>query len=144
MKKVVNKCIVLIFFYFDFLFSIAEGIEYNQNDDAGVWAAYRVNNEDPSVQELGSVPTLPGRALCFPNFYQHRVAPFKLKEGVKKKQKKSVYMLDRNFYLLFVLAGDNWISHDYCFLARRPLPAHSQYGVRAATAKRVAFFCASR
>ncbi|KAH7098799.1 hypothetical protein BKA62DRAFT_744370 [Auriculariales sp. MPI-PUGE-AT-0066] len=35
-------------------------------------------NNDRLVQDLGSVVTKQGRCICFPNIYQHRVAPFEL------------------------------------------------------------------
>ena len=51
---------------------------YEQNDDRGVTEIYGLANEAALVQPLAAVDTCNGRAIAFPNIYQHRVSPFAL------------------------------------------------------------------
>ncbi|KAJ3036558.1 hypothetical protein HK097_003806 [Rhizophlyctis rosea] len=62
--------------------------EYEQNDDNGVLAIYGLQNEQALVQELGSVVAAEGRAVAFPNLYQHRVQPFSLLDPSKPGHRK--------------------------------------------------------
>lgn len=61
---------------------------YEQNDTTGVRLVYGMDQGAGMSQELGSVVTCGDRCICFPNTYQHRVAPFslidKLRPGVRK------------------------------------------------------------
>ena len=56
---------------------------YEQNDDDGVMKAYGLQNDDPTVQDIGSVMALDGRCIAFPNIYQHRVGPLQLVDPTK-------------------------------------------------------------
>jgi hypothetical protein len=40
-------------------------------------------SSERSLQELGSVETIQGRCIAFPNIYQHRVQPFRLEDPTK-------------------------------------------------------------
>lgn len=61
---------------------------YEQNDRNGVRLVYGLEDEAALNQEYGSVVTCGDRCICFPNTYQHRVAPFSLidkqRPGVRK------------------------------------------------------------
>ena len=55
--------------------------DYEQNDDRGVRLVYGLNDEGPLNQGLGEIITQEDRCIAFPNIYQHRVAPFQLKDS---------------------------------------------------------------
>ncbi|KAJ8613274.1 hypothetical protein CTAYLR_010635 [Chrysophaeum taylorii] len=57
--------------------------DYPQNDTAGVWRVYAMNDEDLLVQSRGECRTLEGRVLCWPNVLQHRLAPFSRLDAAK-------------------------------------------------------------
>ncbi|CAF3703325.1 unnamed protein product [Rotaria sp. Silwood1] len=61
---------------------------YQQNDNRGVRIVYGLNDEAPLNQTLGEVITQENRCLVFPNIYQHRVAPFQLKDPTQSGQRK--------------------------------------------------------
>eukprot|EP00892_Ulva_mutabilis_P004377 jgi/Ulvmu1/2310/UM013_0158.1 len=53
--------------------------EYEQNDFVSVeMKLYGLVSDETVIDPMGSVLCTPGRMLCWPNSYQHRVAPFKL------------------------------------------------------------------
>ena len=56
---------------------------YQQDDPDGVRTAYGLEDNDPLVENLGSVVTKEGRCLAFPNIYQHCVAPFRLEDPTR-------------------------------------------------------------
>jgi hypothetical protein len=62
--------------------------DYQQNDHRGVRLVYGLKDEESLNQVLGKVITQENRCIIFPNIYQHRVAPFQLKDptqlGVRK------------------------------------------------------------
>lgn len=45
---------------------------------------------DPCIQEYGSVDTLQGRLLAFPNFFQHRVSGFRLRDPTKPGHRRFI------------------------------------------------------
>jgi hypothetical protein len=45
-------------------------------------------SEDRCLQELGSVETIQGRCVAFPNVYQHQVQPFRLEDPTKPGVRK--------------------------------------------------------
>ncbi|KAF7328861.1 hypothetical protein MVEN_02515800 [Mycena venus] len=49
-----------------------------------------VPSDDPLVQDIGSVATKSGRALFWPNLFQHCVSPFKLADPSKPGYRKSI------------------------------------------------------
>jgi hypothetical protein len=61
-----------------------DGVAYKQNDDVGTKAIFGLENENPLIQELGSVITCEGRSIAFPNILQHRVQPFELVDGKRE------------------------------------------------------------
>jgi len=61
---------------------------YEQNDNAGIEAIYGLVNDQPLNQPLGSVHTVEGRCLAWPNLYQHRVEPFGLVDPKRPGHRK--------------------------------------------------------
>ena len=59
-------------------------LDYEQNDGVGVQSVYGLRDGDPLTQPLGAVHTAPGRVVCFPNKFQHRVQPFKLADASRR------------------------------------------------------------
>ena len=53
-------------------------------------------------QNLGSVVTKSGRAICFPNLYQHQVSPFELADKSKPGHRKIValFLVDPNIRVI--------------------------------------------
>ncbi|CAF1078068.1 unnamed protein product [Didymodactylos carnosus] len=62
--------------------------KYEQNDNRGVETVYGLNDEQPLNQPLGELITQENRCIVFPNIYQHRIAPFQLKDLTKSGQRK--------------------------------------------------------
>ncbi|KAG8696074.1 hypothetical protein FRC08_007385 [Ceratobasidium sp. 394] len=52
-----------------------------------------ISSNDPLVNKLGAVVACQGRAIAFPNNYQHRVSPFELKDKTKPGHRKIVTLL---------------------------------------------------
>ena len=73
----------------------AEELEYKvyeQDDFAGLEELYGIQQDGPSVREVGSVATKEGRLLTFPNVLQHCVAPFELVDKTKPGHRKILAM----------------------------------------------------
>src|SRR5262245_54926885 len=47
-------------------------------------------NDDPAIQNFGTVETKQGRLLAFPNVFQHRVSPFKLQDPAKPGHRRFI------------------------------------------------------
>ena len=47
-----------------------------------------MTSDDRCLQELGSVETIQGRCIAFPNVYQHQVQPFRLEDPTKAGVRK--------------------------------------------------------
>lgn len=62
--------------------------EYEQSDFKGVREVYGVGSEDAMSQVLGWADTRAGRALAFPNIYQHCVEPFRLADPARPGHRK--------------------------------------------------------
>ncbi|KAF4958390.1 hypothetical protein FGADI_2556 [Fusarium gaditjirri] len=60
---------------------LRDRLSYSQGDYDGIEAIFAIEAKGDKMQDLGSVMTQEGRALFFPNIYQHRVEPFELVEG---------------------------------------------------------------
>lgn len=75
---------------------LAMEIDYEQNDDYCLHRTFAMDlnpGGEPSttaVQHVGSVLTRPGRALFFPNLFQHHVSPFRLADPSKPGHRKIV------------------------------------------------------
>ncbi|KAG8680846.1 hypothetical protein FRC08_016006 [Ceratobasidium sp. 394] len=63
---------------------------YEREDERGCRLTWGIARDDPCVNELGSIVTCQGRAIAFPNVYQHKVSPFELKDKTKPGHRKIV------------------------------------------------------
>lgn len=72
--------------------------DYEQNDNNGVLHVFGLENEGALHQNYGSLSTIEGRAIAFPNVYQHRVEPFELQDKTKPGVRKIVvfFLVDPN------------------------------------------------
>lgn len=61
---------------------------YEQNDTTGVLDIYGLENEKALNQNLGSVETIEGRCIAFPNVLQHCVQPFSLEDKAQRGERK--------------------------------------------------------
>ncbi|KAK0389036.1 hypothetical protein NLU13_2612 [Sarocladium strictum] len=76
-------------------------LEYEQSQWQGIERLFAIKARDgggslSTVQELGRVLTRSGRALFFPNVYQHRVSPFKLEDPTRPGHRKilALFLVD--------------------------------------------------
>ncbi|KAG9088437.1 hypothetical protein FRC06_002031 [Ceratobasidium sp. 370] len=71
-------------------------IDYDQGDERGCRLTWGVGNEEPCVNELGSIRTSENRTTAFPNIYQHRVSPFELRDKSKPGYRKilALFLVD--------------------------------------------------
>ncbi|KIO23097.1 hypothetical protein M407DRAFT_27424 [Tulasnella calospora MUT 4182] len=58
-------------------------IDYIWEDESGLFETYELASGAKGAQVLGSVKTLPGRSIAFPNIYQSRITPFELLDRSK-------------------------------------------------------------
>ena len=74
----------------------AGDMNYPQNVHEWLTEIYGCENEEPAVQEVGSIVCREGRLLTFPNILQHRVQPFKLADPTKKGHRKilALFLVD--------------------------------------------------
>lgn len=63
---------------------------------------YGFENEDPAIQELGSIATPEGRLITFPNVMQHKVERFELADKTKRGWRKIValFLVDPNIRII--------------------------------------------
>lgn len=63
---------------------------------------FGIEDSGPTVQDLGSILTRPGRLLAFPNVLQHQVQPFKLQDPSKPGHRKilAMFLVDPNIRIL--------------------------------------------
>lgn len=69
---------------------------YDEHDYAGIERALAIDASGSVLQYIGQVQTRPGRALFFPNLYQHRVRPFELVDQTKPGHRKilALFLVD--------------------------------------------------
>ncbi|KAJ7477040.1 hypothetical protein B0H11DRAFT_1308233 [Mycena galericulata] len=70
---------------------------YHQQDDSYCMEIlYGMQRDSHCCQDLGSIKTSSGRALAWPNIYQHRVAPFHLVDPTKPGHRKilAIFLID--------------------------------------------------
>ncbi|KAF8885258.1 hypothetical protein CPB84DRAFT_1788555 [Gymnopilus junonius] len=82
--------------------SESEHIAYMQHEHEFLSEIFGCEQDGPAVQEVGSVETLEGRLLTFPNILQHRVGPFKLKDPTKPGHRKiiALFLVDPNIKVI--------------------------------------------
>ncbi|KAJ7367659.1 hypothetical protein DFH08DRAFT_829051 [Mycena albidolilacea] len=71
-------------------------VYHEQDDDKCMDILYGLKRDTPCYQDLGSVVTSAGRALAWPNIYQHRVSPFRLLDPTKPGHRKiiAIFLVD--------------------------------------------------
>ncbi|KAJ7079364.1 hypothetical protein C8R43DRAFT_1177718 [Mycena crocata] len=71
--------------------------EYHEQDDSGCMKTlYGIARDDECVQEIGAMVTKAGRALSWPNLFQHCVSSFKLSDSTKPGHRKilAIFLVD--------------------------------------------------
>ncbi|CEJ82727.1 hypothetical protein VHEMI02776 [[Torrubiella] hemipterigena] len=71
-------------------------LSHEQSDDLSIQRVLNIDTSGPAVQEIGGVNTRQGRALFFPNVYQHRVRDFKLADPTRPGHRKilALFLVD--------------------------------------------------
>jgi Protein of unknown function (DUF4246) len=79
-----------------------EDVEYEQHDSTFLEPVFGCRNEEPAVQDVGSVFCKEGRLLTFPNTLQHRVLPFELLDKSKPGHRKilALFLVDPNLHII--------------------------------------------
>ncbi|KAF7318138.1 hypothetical protein HMN09_00321900 [Mycena chlorophos] len=69
---------------------------HQQNDELCAEIVYGMRRHSQPAQDLGSIVTSAGRALAWPNIYQHRVAPFHLLDNTRHGHRKimAIFLVD--------------------------------------------------
>ncbi|KAI9154930.1 Citrate synthase-like protein [Paramyrothecium foliicola] len=69
---------------------------YEQGDLDSIERTFAINPNGNTVQDIGSVLTREGRALFFPNVFQHRVSPFSLADPTRPGHRKilALFLVD--------------------------------------------------
>ncbi|KAJ6589078.1 hypothetical protein B0H19DRAFT_1102820 [Mycena capillaripes] len=71
--------------------------EYHEQDDSDCMKIlYAMDREYPLVQDIGAMVTKAGRALAWPNLFQHRVSEFKLADPSRPGHRKilAIFLID--------------------------------------------------
>ncbi|KAJ7495991.1 hypothetical protein B0H11DRAFT_2001444 [Mycena galericulata] len=71
-----------------FRMPIAEPEYHGQDDSECMELLYGMDRDSECVQEIGAMVTKAGRALSWPNLFQHCVSPFKLSDSSKPGHRK--------------------------------------------------------
>ncbi|KAJ6582375.1 hypothetical protein B0H19DRAFT_1217942 [Mycena capillaripes] len=71
-------------------------VYHQQDDDMCMDILYGLQRNSHCCQDLGSIATTAGRALAWPNIYQHRVSPFCLLDPTKPGHRKilAIFLVD--------------------------------------------------
>ena len=77
-------------------------LNYPQFDHRAVEQIYGLENEGPTIQNLGSILTSENRLLCFPNVMQHRISPFRLSDLSKPGHRKilALFLVDPHLKII--------------------------------------------
>ncbi|KAF4983933.1 hypothetical protein FDECE_17198 [Fusarium decemcellulare] len=75
---------------------LTEDLHYQQGDYSGIEGIFAIDASGSKLQNIGSVLTREGRALFFPNVYQHRVEPFELADKTRPGHRKilALFLVD--------------------------------------------------
>lgn len=79
---------------------------YEQGDSCAISRLYGITDEEELVFPCGSIEAIDDRLVVFPNMFQHRVAPFELKDKTKPGHRKILCFFVCDPY------NDNVISTD--------------------------------
>lgn len=76
--------------------SLCENLDYAQNDHRAIDRTFAIDSAGDTLQHVGAVLTRQGRALFFPNVYQHRVEPFRLADPARPGHRKilALFLVD--------------------------------------------------
>ncbi|KAM4065941.1 WD40 repeat 2 [Hirsutella rhossiliensis] len=76
--------------------NLGQTLGYMQNDDRSIERAFAIRSGLGTLQDVGSVLTRPGRAIFFPNLFQHRVEPFSLADRTRPGHRKilALFLVD--------------------------------------------------
>ncbi|KAJ7122990.1 hypothetical protein C8R44DRAFT_918867 [Mycena epipterygia] len=71
-------------------------VYHQQDDEMCMDILYGMKRDSHCCQDLGSITTSAGRALAWPNIYQHCVAPFRLFDATKPGHRKilAIFLVD--------------------------------------------------
>ncbi|PPQ74093.1 hypothetical protein CVT24_012938, partial [Panaeolus cyanescens] len=77
-------------------------LQYEQDHHDWLGEIFGCYQNEPGVQDIGSVETREGRLLTFPNILQHQVAPFKLSDSTKPGHRKilALFLVDPNIKVI--------------------------------------------
>ncbi|KAJ7907397.1 hypothetical protein B0H13DRAFT_2502390 [Mycena leptocephala] len=75
---------------------------HEQDDEVCMDILYGLKRDTHPCQDIGSIATRAGRALAWPNIYQHRVAPFRLIDPSKPGHRKilAIFLIDPSIELI--------------------------------------------
>ncbi|RDB21416.1 hypothetical protein Hypma_011642 [Hypsizygus marmoreus] len=81
---------------------IGSEASYEQDDHNWLKEVFGCDPTGPGVQDIGSVDTLEGRLLTWPNILQHQVQPFRLADPTKPGHRKIValFLVDPNIRII--------------------------------------------
>ncbi|KAJ7621760.1 hypothetical protein DFH06DRAFT_1009771 [Mycena polygramma] len=79
-----------------FRVTTGDPVYHEQNDELCMRLLYGMKRFSHCCQDLGSIATTAGRALAWPNVYQHRVAPFQLIDPTRPGHRKilAIFLVD--------------------------------------------------
>ncbi|KAI4089436.1 MAG: hypothetical protein L6R37_008043 [Teloschistes peruensis] len=90
--------------YLSFRQQVEEGIglPYPQNEHKAIQQIFGIENDSPTIQNVGRVLTREGRLLCFPNVMQHRVSLFRPADPTKPGHRKilALFLVDPNLKII--------------------------------------------
>ncbi|KAF7301061.1 hypothetical protein MIND_00670000 [Mycena indigotica] len=80
----------------EFRVTTSPPVYHEQDDELCSKVLYGMERETHCLQSLGSIETKSGRVLAWPNIYQHKVAPFSLKDPTRPGHRKilAVFLVD--------------------------------------------------
>lgn len=78
------------------LFDSYDWFSHEQDDTTSIRRAFGIDADGDVMQNIGQVDTRPGRALFFPNVFQHRVSPFRLHDTNRNGHRKilALFLVD--------------------------------------------------
>lgn len=71
-------------------------LNYAQSDNFNIERVFAIRSQEDTLQNIGSVLTRPGRAIFFPNLFQHHVSPFSLTDPTRPGHRKilALFLVD--------------------------------------------------
>ncbi|KAF8062261.1 hypothetical protein FPV67DRAFT_1672738 [Lyophyllum atratum] len=80
----------------------ASDVSYEQDHHDWLPAVFGCDSDGPAVQDVGTVDTMEGRLLTWPNVLQHQVQPFRLADETKAGYRKilALFLVDPNIRII--------------------------------------------